>query len=645
MRIGRWISERWPVSAVLYWGLHEPIPGGPRFAYVLGSSTLFLFVLQVITGIWQMFYYVPTVDHAYDSLMYLRLQVGFGWLIHGLHYWGATAFLIVMGLHVVRTFIWGAYKKPRELVWLLGVLLLLLGAMLMFTGAVLPWDLMGYWAGQVGLSISGTVPLIGNFIETVLQGGASMGQLTLMRFFVLHVAILPVLASLLILAHVVAFRQFGSVGPWTEARRQTTGWFWPDQLLRDLIVFCAIFLLLVGLSAYFPAPIPGPADPLDQTYTPKPEWNFLFLYQALKAFKGTWEPVGTVGLPLLLVFLLVLFPFIDRREQRNPRKRPLAMICGLMFAGGVLSLTVLGFLSSATPPATSASTEAATSSAPQAGGATADPAAVKRGGELFNVRGCNACHSLSGQPGLGPDLSSEAGTGRSASWLVAQIRDPKQHNPDTIMPAYRKLTDSQVQDLVSFMMSLKGPSASTRPSPAALAPATSQPADTKTTPGPPTTGGAALAAGMIGNAAHGRTLYGQYCGYCHGEGAMGVGARSSPRPGVIPPLSPIRKDLFSSDPARFADNIDRIIQNGSMPPGGGAVMPAFGATNALTQPQIANIEAYILDINGVDRAAILNPGMRPEKFFLVCAAVSAFAALVLSGGSLLMARRRRQHRS
>ena len=187
----QWVEKRWPVAPVIRWGSVDEIPGGTRFAYVLGSATLALFVVLVITGVWQLLYYVPTVDHAYDSVMFLRLQVPLGWLIHGLHYWAAQAFIVVMGLHVVRVFIWAAYKKPRELTWLLGVVLLLLGAVFIFTGAILPWDTLGYWAGEVGTSMAGTVPLVGNFLKLLMRGGDTMGQMTLSRAFVVHIAILP----------------------------------------------------------------------------------------------------------------------------------------------------------------------------------------------------------------------------------------------------------------------------------------------------------------------------------------------------------------------------------------------------------------------------------------------------------------------
>jgi ubiquinol-cytochrome c reductase cytochrome b subunit len=345
-RLRQWVEKRWPVAPVIRWGSVDEIPGGTKFAYVLGSATLALFVVLVITGVWQMFYYVPTVDHAYDSVMFLRLQVPLGWLIHGLHYWAAQAFIVVMGLHVVRVFIWAAYKKPRELTWLLGVVLLLLGAAFIFTGAILPWDTLGYWAGEVGTSMAGTVPWVGNFLKLLMRGGDTMGQMTLSRAFAVHVAILPALTAFFIIAHIVAFRQFGSVGPWKPKKPEKTGSFWPDQTFKDLLVVALILFGLICLAAFVRAPITGPADPLDNSYSPKPEWNFLFLYEALKAFKGSWEWIGTVVIPTLLVLLLFAVPFIDRNEKKNPFQRPIAMLCGFMFVTAIIVLTFIGYYSS-----------------------------------------------------------------------------------------------------------------------------------------------------------------------------------------------------------------------------------------------------------------------------------------------------------
>jgi len=277
-RILRWIDERIPLTAMVRGALYEEIPGGSRYAYALGSAILFVFVLQMITGVAQLFYYVPSVDHAYDSVNYLRTEVPFGWLIHNLHFWGANAMIVLVGLHIARVFIYGAYKAPRELTWLAGVVLLLVTAGLVFTGAPLPWDEPGYWAAEVGTTIAGTVPLVGNAVKRLLRGGDVMGPLALSRMFVLHVAILPAILLGFLAILLVAFRAFGSVGPWEESKRKSAGEFWPDQAFRDTVVAVFLLLLLVSLCVYAPPPVSGPADPLDTSYIPKPEWNFLFLY-------------------------------------------------------------------------------------------------------------------------------------------------------------------------------------------------------------------------------------------------------------------------------------------------------------------------------------------------------------------------------
>jgi ubiquinol-cytochrome c reductase cytochrome b subunit len=143
-----WIDKRWPLSALIRLGFEEEIPGGASYAYVFGSATLITFVLQVVTGICQLRYYVPTLDHANDSLNYLRTDVPFGWLIHSLHYWGANAMVLLVGLHMCRVFTWGAYKKPRELTWLVGLTLLLLTLGIDYTGPTLAWDERGYWVAE-----------------------------------------------------------------------------------------------------------------------------------------------------------------------------------------------------------------------------------------------------------------------------------------------------------------------------------------------------------------------------------------------------------------------------------------------------------------------------------------------------------------
>ncbi|MGA9294947.1 MAG: cytochrome b N-terminal domain-containing protein [Ignavibacteriaceae bacterium] len=632
-KIWIWINDRIPVAKMLQLGLDEEIPGGASFFFTLGSATLFVFILQMITGIWQLFYYVPTVDHAYDSLNYLRLFVPYGWLIHGLHYWGASAMVVLVGLHMLRVFIWGAYKKPREMTWLIGVILILLTVGLSFTGAALPWDERGYWAAEVGTSIAGTVPFIGSGLKFLLIGGKMMGQLTLSRFFILHTAIIPGIALTMIVIHLIAFRKFGSVGPWAEEKRMTKSDFWPDQVSKDVIVAVLIFILLVTLSAFKPPPFTGPADPLDTTFTPKPEWNFLFLYQALKFFPGNLEVIGTVGIPTLIILIFISLPFLDRNSKRNPLNRPAMMFGGFVFLILLFTLTISGYNSNIN--------RVQLKNIPVNNKPVKLTEAALRGKNIFDTYGCISCHTMSGRGGkVGPALTNESQKGHSKGWIIVQIKNPREHNSKSPMPPFLMLDTTQLSNLADYLLS---------PHPAIIAdsgnrssgnPAQQENSGTNdsentnvnksftekdwsnVTAGP--------AADMIGNIAHGALLFQQDCESCHGtDGGGGIPNPGSSN-GQVPKLNPINKNLFSKEPQVFASNIDKIIQHGSTPAGPNPQlhMLDFGDSHTLTQQQIANIEAYILNLNGVSRAEIQITSFSPKEYYLIVIGTFAVASLI-----------------
>ncbi len=647
----RWIDARFPLSAVLRLGTGEEIPGGAGFSYALGSATLFLFLLQVATGCLQLFYYVPTVDHAYDSLMYLRTEVTFGWLVHGLHYWGANAMMLLIGLHMVRVFVWAAYKRPRELVWLAGVALFVLASGLMFTGAPLPWDERGYWAGEVGTSIAGTMPVVGAALERVLRGGGAMGQLTLSRMFVLHVAILPAALAGLVLVHLAAFRVAGSAGSWGEARRRSSDPFWPDQVVRDLVLATGIFLLLVTLSAFAPPPISGPADPLDTSYVPMPEWNFVFLYKALQLLPGPLEAAGTVGIPLLGILLLAALPFVDRGAERAPNRRPFAMAGLVLVLASLIALTVAGYHRQGTSAARSNQPPPVTSPAP---GVAADTAArrapplsppAQAGAALFQKSGCIGCHRVDGTGGtVGPDLSDEGARGRGRAWLKTQILDPTRHFPNSPMPAFSSLSNKEVAELVAYLSSRRGePAKPTGAAPAAsgptssgqpAAPTSTQPATQPAAPAQPSPGPPGPAARIVGSSHHGATLFATNCTTCHGSAGRGGVANPGSDAGAVPALRPVSRALFSRDPDAFAANLDRFLQHGGHPAGPSPLMsmPDFGDGETLTQAEIADIEAYVMSVNGVSRAKIEHPGLPPRQLvggmWAVCAGTGLLLAIL-----------------
>ncbi|MFB3926243.1 MAG: cytochrome b N-terminal domain-containing protein [Syntrophales bacterium] len=630
MKLLLWIDARWPLSAMLRVGLEEKIPGGAKYAYVFGSAALIVFLLQIITGIWQVFYYVPTLKEAYNSLSYLRIEVPFGWLVHGLHYWGAQAMIILVLLHMSQVYLWGAYKRPHELQWLIGVGLLVSTMAMVLTGGVLSWDKQSYWVVEVASNIAGTVPLIGDYIKPLMLGGPAVGQLTIARFFTLHTTILSGFILVLTVAHLIALRAAGSAGTFNPQEATRTGPFWPDQVFRDGLFSSLVFFTLIVLSAWPGAPVQGMADPLDSSYAPKPEWNFLFLYQVLKYFPGHLEPLATVGIPFLGTLLLVLIPFIDRNPERRPSRRPLAITGYIVIMGAFIAFTILGHYS--TPGRTAAGSEAAVKSSPAASTVSFSNAAeLKKGRQLFHSHGCIACHKVEDTGGtIGPDLSDEGNRGRSPQWIAEQIRNPKSHDPKSTMPAFSFLSRSDLQALVDFLLSLKSGTPPAAPAPAAPQrgdrESVSEGATPAASPGHQKAGEAAY---ILGNAGHGALLFNKNCIQCHGNKGTDEVPNPGSAAGKVPPLNPIDRRLYDPDPQSFADHIDLILQHGATPKGThpALVMPPFGAERDLTQPEIADIEAYVLGLNHVDRARIMHPGIKPKLFIALAAGLNIIAWL------------------
>jgi len=207
-KIYLWLDERLGLTTIYKTVLDRKVPK-VNWWFTLGSASLFLFVIQVITGMMLTVYYVPSPDHAYDSVQYIMTGVPFGWLIRGIHHWGASLMVLVVFVHMLRTFFYGAYKYPRELTWLTGVILLLTTLGMGFTGYLLPWNQKAYWATTVGTSIAGTVPLIGEFITKVLRGGSDLSAVTLARFFSVHIWWLPAIIALVIGIHLYMVIRLG----------------------------------------------------------------------------------------------------------------------------------------------------------------------------------------------------------------------------------------------------------------------------------------------------------------------------------------------------------------------------------------------------------------------------------------------------
>ena len=207
-----WVEDRTGAVTMLEHFLYEPVPKRGKWLYSLGSATLFLINLQFLTGILLLFYYAPTTDHAWNSIYYMMNDVYMGWLVRGIHFWSANILVVVIGMHMLRTFFSGAYKAPREMNWVIGVVLILLVTVLAFSGYALRWDAEGFWAWEVGVKIGSYSPFVGDYMATFLLGGDTAGPATLSRVFAIHVWLLPAALAPLIGIHLYLLRKHGEFG-------------------------------------------------------------------------------------------------------------------------------------------------------------------------------------------------------------------------------------------------------------------------------------------------------------------------------------------------------------------------------------------------------------------------------------------------
>ncbi len=299
-RLWTWIDQRTGADRVLRRSLDEPIPGGARFAYVFGSALLFIFVSQVVTGICLALYYAPSPMTAHASVAYIIKEVAAGAFLRSLHSYGSSAMIVVLLLHFLQTFLYGAYKGKRELLWISGCTLSLLVLGMAFTGYLLSWDQNAYSAGSVGTDIVGQVPFIGENLRLLLRGGSKMGALTLSRFYVLHILVIPGLIFSLIAVHIALFRKAGAAGPANEdpvTPHLPAQMFYPRQVLIDM-GFVLLVMGVLGMLAHFVPVTLGPeADPANTRYLPRPEWYYLPMFQWLKYWEGWRTVIGVFIIP------------------------------------------------------------------------------------------------------------------------------------------------------------------------------------------------------------------------------------------------------------------------------------------------------------------------------------------------------------
>ncbi|OGW89021.1 MAG: hypothetical protein A3A73_05905 [Omnitrophica bacterium RIFCSPLOWO2_01_FULL_50_24] len=347
--IAKWFRERFNVDEIqepIKHQLEKPLPQNVGWFHTLGSMSLFLFVSQVLTGILLLVYYRPTVNEAFESVKFIMTKAYMGWLYRQIHAWGANLMIIIVFLHMLRTFFTGSYKKPRELTWAFGVMLFILTLVFGFTGYLLPWNQLAYWATTVGTEVAGSIPWLGVWIKTFLRGGETVAGETLSRFFVVHVIVLPWTMFAIILIHLILVRFQGiatldPVGAEKELKQEDGTPFFPHHVLKEGVVFFILLGCLVTLSILAPFDLGEEADPLQTPYAIKPEWYFLPMYQVLKYFP---KLVGIFIVSLAPLFLF-LWPFLDKTSERHPLKRPVAVAFGVLVLLSLLFFGMLGYLS------------------------------------------------------------------------------------------------------------------------------------------------------------------------------------------------------------------------------------------------------------------------------------------------------------
>jgi len=308
----------------------------------LGLVTFFLFVIASVTGILLMFYYVPTTEQAYASMQDLTFVVTFGRIVRNLHRWTAEAMVVAVGLHLLRVFYTGAYKPPREFNWVVGLALLVLTLGLSFTGYLLPWDQLAFWAVTVGTNIAAYFPVIGGGLRLLLLGGDTVGDAALLRFYVLHVIVLPALLAILIGYHLWRIRKDGGLARPQEAQRQESVWSFPRLMYVELAVLVGLLVICLPLAYLFDAPLGPPADASHPPNPAKAPWYFIG-FQELVSYSALWG--GSIA-PLLILGVLLLLPYLDRDPRGVgawfARERRGLVLTWTVVVAAVVALTVVG---------------------------------------------------------------------------------------------------------------------------------------------------------------------------------------------------------------------------------------------------------------------------------------------------------------
>jgi ubiquinol-cytochrome c reductase cytochrome b subunit len=464
-QIGQWLDKRLQLAAPVKEAADHPVPRNTAsWWYVFGSAALTVLVLQLITGILLALTYVPSAAEAWNSLQALNHDVSLGWFIRALHGWGSNFMVALVLIHLMQVFLFGAYKYPRELTWIVGVFLLLMTLGMAFTGQVLRFDQDAYWGLGIGASIASRTPVFGPLAVKLMLGGPIIGGATLSRFFAVHVFVIPGALIAFVAVHLLMVLKLG-INEWPMPGRivrkatyeseyhkltHTDGVpFVPNAIWKDLFFSAAILAAVAICAAIFgPFGPTGQPDPTIIQTVPKPDFFFLWLYALLALLPPEMETPALLIGPVIIIGLLIALPFLSGEGEKSWRRRPIAVLSIVLIAIALRTFTAMAGSSPWSPEMNAWSGEPIPESILH--GRTA---LERQGALVFQEKQCHNCHALDGKGGQrGPALDTVAAR-LTQDQLIRQVLQGRGN-----MPAYgNSLNPAETTALVAFLQTLHQP--------------------------------------------------------------------------------------------------------------------------------------------------------------------------------------------